>query len=625
MFVIIGAYSLTSLCLQAKINLSGNFHKFGVKMNKKPNVILVLTDDQGYGDLGCHGNQILQTPNIDLFHSESIRLTNYHVGPTCAPTRAGLLTGNYANSTGVWHTIGGRSLLREDEWTIADAMGSAGYKTAIFGKWHLGDEHPYLPQDRGFQKTLIHKGGGISQTPDFWGNDYFDDTYYEDGKQVKFRGYCTDVWFDNAIKFIEENKDNPFLCIITPNAPHSPFNVPKKYSRMYEGKVANDRAHFYGMITNIDENFGKLRQSLQSLELEDNTILIFMTDNGTACGAEVDANGFVTNGYNANMRGVKGWQFEGGHRTPCFIRWKAGRLDQPQDISRLTANIDFMPTILDLCGIDANRHQFHGKSLKPLLYGKDFPQRVVVTDSQRLTKPLKWRLSCVMTDNYRLVNGSQLYDISKDCQQQNDVSSEFPEIVSELRNEYEKWWKLVSSQIDQPIPIAISNKTSTALCCHDWRNQGADTQALEANLHNRDFDDCLCPWNQGHIREALIANGYWEVDVKDNGTYTVELCRWPKESNHKLKDGFEGDDVEWSRELILPESHRLYENGKALDVKEAELVINDKKYNAIVEKDDNSVVFDVHIAKGKGRITTTFTLSDGTKLGAYYVYIQPKS
>jgi arylsulfatase A-like enzyme len=590
---------------------------------KRPNVILVLTDDQGYGDLGCHGNGIVQTPNIDDFYAQSSRFTNYHVGPTCAPTRAGLFTGHYANSTGVWHTIGGRSLLRDDEWTIADAMKSAGWKTAIFGKWHLGDEYPYLPHYRGFGETLIHKGGGISQAPDYWGNDYFDDTYYHNGKPVKFSGYCTDVWFDKAVEFIEENRDNPFLCCITPNAPHSPYNVPEKYSDMYAGKVPPARAAFYGMITNIDENFGKLRKKLQSLNIEDNTILVFMTDNGTSCGCSLDDEGFVSEGYNAGMRGVKGWPYEGGHRTPFFIRWPRGGINKAADINNVTGNIDFMPTILDLCGIDAGSRTFHGKSLVPLLEGGSWQERTIVTDSQRLVNPVKWRLSSVMEDNYRLVNGSELYDLSSDPEQRHDISAQHQDIVIRLRDEYEKWWRLVSGKFEQEIPIPVGSKPDeqTVLCCHDWRFEPASAEVLADNLHNQRFDDCDTAWNQGHIRQGKRVNGYWEINVQTAGEYLVKLCRWPEESGHSIKQGLEGDDIQWRSDLISPADYWMYRGGRALDIIEAKLFVNGKEYAAEVKKDKISVDFRLRLVQGPARLKTLFTLSDNTKLGAYYVYV----
>ena len=184
-----------------------------------PNVVFVLTDDQGYGDLSCHGNPVVKTPHIDALHATSVRLTDYHVGPTCAPTRAGLLTGHYANSTGVWHTIGGRSLLRSNEISMADYFQRSGYATGIFGKWHLGDNTPYRPQDRGFETVVVHGGGGVGQTPDYWGNNYFDDSYWDGERHTRFEGYCTDVWFQNAVNFIERNRQNPSFVIFHQCAP----------------------------------------------------------------------------------------------------------------------------------------------------------------------------------------------------------------------------------------------------------------------------------------------------------------------------------------------------------------------------------------------------------------------
>jgi len=269
--------------------------------NGKPNVILVITDDQGYGDLRCHGNKVIQTPNLDKLYTQSTRLTNYHVGPTCAPTRAALMTGRYCNRTGVWHTIMGRSLLRKDEVTMADVFRAGGYRTSFCGKWHLGDNYPLRPRYRGFDEVLAHGGGGVGQTPDYWGNDYFDDTYMHNGKPVKFTGYCTDIWFDAAMKFAEScaKAGKPFFTYLATNAPHGPFNVAKKYSDLYAGKADVPNANFYGMITNIDENMGRLVKKLDALGIADNTILIFTTDNGTAAGFRRGK------GFNAGMKGTR--------------------------------------------------------------------------------------------------------------------------------------------------------------------------------------------------------------------------------------------------------------------------------------------------------------------------------
>lgn len=577
-------------------------------VHRPPNVVFVLTDDQGYGDLGCHGNPVIETPNIDAFHDESIRFTNFHVGPTCAPTRAGLLTGHYSNSTGVWHTIGGRSLLRRNEWTLASALREAGYRTGIFGKWHLGDTYPYRPQDRGFDETVIHGGGGISQTPDYWGNDYFDDTYRVNGEPVRFSGYCTDVWFDQALQFIERNKDVPFFCYIATNAPHTPYNVEQRYYEMYRGKVPDARARFYGMITCIDDNFGVLRRGLMELGLEDNTILVFMTDNGTSGGATRDKAGFIVDGYNAGLRGIKGSPYDGGHRVPFFLRWPAGGFDTAADIDRITAHVDFMPTILDLCGVEVGaEHSFHGQSLKPLMCGQEqgWPDRIIVTDSQRVARPIKWRRSAVMTDRWRLINGKELYDMTVDRGQHNDVSSDHQDVVQELRKAYEEWWGLVSTQFDEEIPISIARDRETILTCHDWRNE-----------------DCQCPWNQGHIRSGMLANGYWEVEIEDDGQYVIELRRWPREFDLPMTADTQGNDIEWRMECIAESDWAMYTGGTALPLSRARLRIGEVEVETEVGDGDRCVRFELDLSKGPAHLQT-WMIGPECELGAYYVYIRP--
>ena len=372
----------------------------------KPNVIIVITDDQGYGDVGALGNTIIKTPNIDDFHKESYHLTDFHVGPTCAPTRSGLMTGRYANSTGVWHTVGGWSLLRENEKTMADMFTEAGYKTGAFGKWHLGDNYRFRPEDRGFQETVMHGGGGVQQTPDYWNNTYFNDTYFHNGNPQKYEGYCTDVFFGEAISFIELNKDKPFFCYIAPNAPHGPYNVPVEYYNLYkdlgEDVLDDTQKRFYGMITNVDDNFGKLRETLKNLNIADNTILIFMTDNGTSSGFHYNKNKQISTGYNAEMRGTKGSEYEGGHRVPFFIHWKDGNISRTKDFSQITSQLDILPTLAELCGIELpkNHLAIDGQSLVPLFREESTNlNRMLVTDSQRVQNPEKWKNSAVMQDS----------------------------------------------------------------------------------------------------------------------------------------------------------------------------------------------------------------------------------
>ncbi len=409
-----------------------------------PNVIIVITDDQGYGDLGCHGNTVIKTPHLDRLHAESTRLTNFHVSPTCAPTRAALMTGRYANATGVWHTIMGRSILRRDEATIGRVFADAGYSTAMFGKWHLGDNFPSRPEDMGFQYVVRHGGGGVGQLPDVWGNDYFDDTYWENGERKKFEGYCTDVWFSEALDFIDaqRGKAEPFLAYVSTNAPHGPYLVAEKYEKAYSGNVEVPNAAFYGMITNLDENVGRMLGKLDEWGLAENTILIFMTDNGTAAGYSVPQRGGGTaKGFNAGMRGTKGSEYEGGHRVPFFVRWPAGGVTAGRDIPTLTAHIDVLPTLMEYCGIKSRPEGaplMHGRSLVPLISAdaQSWGARTLITDSQRIEIPEKWRKSAVMTDRWRLIRGEELYDIAADPAQQDDISKENPEVVETLRGEY---------------------------------------------------------------------------------------------------------------------------------------------------------------------------------------------
>ncbi len=582
--------------------------------HENPNIVLIITDDQGYGDLGCTGNPIIQTPNIDNFYADSVHLTNFHVAPTCAPTRSTIFTGHYANSTGVWHTVGGRSLLRDDEVTLADVLQNRGYRTGIFGKWHLGDNYPYRPQDRGFDEVIVHGGGGISQTPDYWGNDYFDDTYFVNGVPKKFDGYCTDVWFREGMQFIERNQDQPFFCCITPNAPHSPFNVEPRYSEPYQGQLSEDRANFYGMISNIDENFGKLRQKLQELNLADDTILIFMTDNGTSAGVNTDENQFVVDGYNAGLRGMKNSQYDGGHRVPFFISWTGAKIRGGRDVEQLTASIDMMPTLLDLCSIDGESFSFHGTSLKPLVMNdaKDWQDRIIVTDSQRLTNPIKWRKSAVMTNRWRLVDRYELYDMDVDREQHSNIADQYPNVIAELRAGYENWWEIVSEQFDRDIPIAIGadDEPEVHLTCHDWRNEESDS-----------------PWNQQFIRQGYIANGYWELDVKRTGRYTIELRRWADSTTHKITSGIDGDDVEWRDDWISTKYKSWYSGGVALDVKHAKLILIDPQtdtrttHESIVESSDAAIAFDVQLNEGALHLQTVLE-GDEIQLGAYYVTIQ---
>ncbi len=491
---------------------------------RPPNVILVMTDDQGYGDLGCHGNSMIRTPNIDKFYKESVRLTDFHVDPTCSPTRSALMTGRYSTRAGVWHTIMGRSLMYHDEVTVADVFKANKYHTGIFGKWHLGDNYPMRPQDRGFEEILIHGGGGITQTPDYWGNKYFDDTYWHNGKPEAEKGYCTDVFFNGALNFIQANKDKPFFVYLPANVPHHPYNVEEKYSDYYRSKgVPKDMAHFYGMIEEFDENMGRLMAKLKEWGLEENTVLIYMTDNGTAAGAprgqagkgKKAADAGAWPGFNAGMRGAKGSPYEGGHRVPFFIRWPKGGIGGGKDVTQLTAHLDVLPTLVDLCGLKFTaKNPLDGRSLMPLLKGelKDWPERTLFVHTQREEIPPKWKSSAVLTAQWRLLNGKELYDIKADGGQTMDIAAKHPEVVAKLKGEYEQWWSSLEPSFKKYgwITLGAPQDNPTALNCMDWHAEQAQI-----------------PWSQEMIEKMPVANGYWMVSVYASGRYEITLRHKP--------------------------------------------------------------------------------------------------
>ena len=502
---------------------------------KTPNVIIIMTDDQGYGDLGCHGNPILKTPNLDQLHSESVRFTDFHVSPFCTPTRAALMTGNHPGVTGAYRTSAGRTMLHPSEKTIANHFAENGYKTGMTGKWHLGDNAPHRPQDRGFQDAVWHRCGGVGQASDYWGNDYFDDTYERvrpgsrEGTFEKFDGYCTDVWFREGMRFITNNQNNPFFLYIATNAPHGPYRVDPKWAMPYKRKDVNN-ANFFGMIANIDHNLGLLRDHLKDLNLDENTILIFMTDNGTSAGCKfpgLDAQ--PTLGFNAGMRGRKSSIYEGGHRVPFFLHWPAGGYSKGWDIKTLAAHIDILPTLSDLCKLPKpdKRYDVDGLSLSPLLTGKTnnwkrnhlFLQYHGGAYHKFKLGPLT--NSVVMTEKWRLVNtgrAQELYDIQSDPSQRNNIASQRPEIIKNLRTAYQSFWQRVSPGL-KPVAIDIGDLTEnpSVLCSQDWRPETGNP-----------------PWNFSSIKKIPKVTHPWLVNVLKAGKYRFTLRQWPKEADKAI-------------------------------------------------------------------------------------------
>ncbi len=547
----------------------------------QPNVILVMTDDQGYGDIGAHGSPYVKTPTLDHLYGESIRLTDFHVDPCCSPTRAALLTGQYSARSGVWHTIGGRSLLRKGKVTIADVFQAGGYRTAIFGKWHLGDNYPFRPQDRGFQEALVHGSGVVGNRWDYWQNDYYDDTYYRNGRPEKFTGYCNTIWFDEAIKFLKDNRDRRFFCYLATNVPHAPLNVDDSYIEPYRSQVSERLASYYGMITKLDEDMARLLEAIDELQLTENTILIFMTDNGPCPwygGIQIDENGFVVEGYSAGMRGGKIWGYENAHRVPFYIRWPARGIGGGQDRDELLSHIDLLPTLIDMCGLEKPvQTRFDGQSFLPLLLDPqaDWEERTLFVHNQRVDFPEKYKEYQVLTERWRLVKrtSDELFDIQTDPGQKNDIADQHPEVVAALRQEYEAWWEDVSPDFhlyDQTI-IGSEHENPTPLYSHDAHSVGR--------------------------RKVFV------IDVARDGRYAFRLFRWPQEAQKTIGENAAGE--------------------QNFPVRLAHLTIGNLEQTSPVAADDRFVEFSVPLKSGTTCLQAWFQDDTAENLiFADFVYVE---
>lgn len=558
--------------------------------DNRPNVILIMTDDKGYGDISAHGNPYLKTPNLDKLREESVRLTNFHVDPSCSPTRAAILTGQYSSRSGVWHTIGGRSLLREGKVTLAEVLQDAGYQTGYFGKWHLGENYPFRAMDRGFEETIVHGGGATSISPDYWGNKYFDSIFNHNGVFRQFKGYDGDVWFEQALKWIKNKKDEPFFAYISTNIPHAPLIIEETYAEPHRDMVSERLSNYYGMLVRFDENIGKFLQEIDDLQLTENTIVIYMTDNGPGPwfgGIILDDDQFVVEGYNAGMRGAKIRGYEGAHRVPFFIRWPAGGLEAGKDVDKLTAHFDMFPTLLDLTGIaKPDTVEFDGVSLTPLIKGTatDWTDRTLFVHNQRLQDAQKYKDYQVLTEQWRLIqlgdNDRELYDIRQDPGQKNDIADRHPEVVEALTLEYEEWWEDTSVDFHKynSIVIGTEHENPAILYSHD---------ALRSD-------------------DGMV----WSVRVEEAGIYEFSLYRWPIESGRKIVEN-QGPTF---RHSLTPTSDihtdrfGIETSGSlTANIRGAHLAIGNQDRTAQVNETMTAATFTVHLKPGQTSLRAWFS------------------
>lgn len=494
---------------------------FGVSLgsmaqkNIHPNVILIITDDQGYGDLGISGNSLIKTPFIDRFAQQSLRFNDFHVSPVCAPTRSSLMTGRYSLRTGIRDTYNGGATMASSEITIAEILKQAGYRTGLFGKWHLGDNFPSRPMDQGFDESLMHLSGGMGQVGDvttYFQKDssYFNPVLWKNGQKESFKGYCSDIFAANAIQFIEKNKSNPFFCYLSFNAPHTPLQVPEYYDQMYKNvdpsieferknpmhlkmteKDKEDARKVYGMVSNIDDNIGKLLQKIADLGIEENTIIIFMTDNGPQQLR-----------YTAGMRDKKGSVYNGGTRVPFFLKYPA-LTKESKVIETMSAHFDVLPTLSELCHVNVPKdRKIDGKSLVPLIKGKkvDWSDRSLFSYWTR-KYPELYNSMAIQKAEYKLVgqtnyNASiedfELYHLKNDPEELHNIVKEKKAIALKLKAELDFIYQdlIRSKNLLVPPKIIVGSKKENPL-----------------TLNRNDADGSRGLWDQ----EAIF--GKWNVNI----------------------------------------------------------------------------------------------------------------
>ncbi|MCH2208216.1 MAG: sulfatase-like hydrolase/transferase [Lentisphaerales bacterium] len=467
---------------------------FASASTSRPNVLLILTDNQAYNELTCKGHPVVQTPHIDKFSKEGIDFTNFHAPAYCSPSRAALMTGRHPLRYGIHNTIGGVSILHKSEKTLADFFKAAGYKTAIFGKWHLGMSHPYAPRFRGFEEAFIHGGGGIGQLEDAHGNNHIDANYWHNGKLVPSQGYSTDILFDNAINYIEKNKDKPFFCFVSTPATHAPYQEhPEVAKRIRKRGIEKGNIALYSMIENIDDCVGRILKKLDDLKVTENTIVIIATDQGSL----------------SRYRNTQPEDLQS--RVFCIMRYPK-LIKQSTQNNALTGMIDVVPTLLDICGLEVPENM-DGRSLRPLLTGvhKWQDERMIILQCPRSRHRSKWKNAKLITPNYFMDMSKRLYDRNNKLA---DVSEQKPEAHKQTLKTYDDFWNSLKPESDLLCRHEIG-PNPTRLCAMDWYKEAA-------------------PWNSKSQRNKK-GYGSWAVEVSRDGRYRVELAHYSLEAKKAIE------------------------------------------------------------------------------------------
>jgi arylsulfatase len=564
---------------------------------KRPNVLIVMTDDQGLGDFSFTGNPVLKTPHLDAFARQSVRFTDFHVSPMCTPTRGQLMTGLAALRNGATSVTAGRTFLRPGLPTLPEVFAKAGYRTGLFGKWHLGDTYPHRPMDKGFQEAAYHLAWGLLQSAAEFDRPLIDGRFHHNGVEKPFRGHCTDLWFDRAMDWMKtcQEKGEPFLCYLPTNAPHAPHVELDEFVKPYRGRGP---AAFFGMIAHIDRRFGDLDKFLDERKLKDDTIVIFMTDNGGTAGVAT---------FNAGLRAGKTTYYEGGHRVPCWVRWPNGGFGDPRDVAVPTQNTDLFPTLCELCGVEqpatpAADAMFRGASLAGLLKGtqKELPERTFVVQYGQTPKKFD---SCVVRGKWRLVKGEELYDVEADRAQAKNVADQHADVVASLKAYYETWWAAVEPRLSDFVPQSLGAKQQPVveLTSGDWEGIYAD--------------------NTGFVREAVggPTGGHWHVRIEEAGVYEFTLRRWPEQTGAALGAKYEPSAKSPANKAkLVTASFPTIARGK--------LKVGDLPVEATADPKATAATLRVTLPAGTTKLKAWFADADGRDLcGAFFVTVRRKA
>jgi arylsulfatase A-like enzyme len=571
----------------------------------RPNVVVVMIDDMGYGDLSCHGSPFVRTPHLDALHATGVRLVDFHVAPMCSPTRGQLLTGRDALRNGSSIIAGSRMMVRAEVPMLPEMLAAAGYSTGLFGKWHLGENHPHRPQDRGFREALWFPMQEIGSLPDHWENDYFDPVLRRgDGRSEKFTGYCTDIFFAEAIAWMrrEAEAKRRFFCYLPLNAVHGPQWAPpelraaiaRRFPQLGPGQVG-----YLAMLANVDANFGRLESFLAESGLRDTTLVVFLSDNG----------GYALVGhYNAGMRDGKSRLAEGGHRVPCFVRWPAGRIGGGRDLAGLTQVQDLLPTLLESCGAEPPTGAiFDGTSLAGALRGeRAVPGRTLVV---QYGLPEPFRLTCVMRGRWRLLGDlkgaargePELYDLATDPGQRTNLVSARPDLARDLRAAYDAWWATTEPLTRSRSFISLGHPGGgvAVLNSAEWR---------EGAMHG-----------MAGLRQGVKRRGVWDVEVARAGTYEFALRRWPEASGLALR----APAPAWTPRDTGNPDHPGFPPGVALPIATAHLRVGQRRESVAVTESDRAAVFRLPLESGRTELEATFQDTDGRHLcAAFFVTVR---